>query len=138
MQPHWEHFDHQADIGIRGWGRTMEQAFEQAALAMTAVIVDPATVRPAEDVEICCEAADRELLLVDWLSALLCEMAARRMLFSRFAVTVRGNVLRGRASGERVDSVRHEPAVEVKGASYLDLRVAPEGDGWVAQCVVDV
>lgn len=138
MTPHWEHFDHQADIGIRGVGRTLEEAFEQAALAVTAVIANPAAVRSEEEIEVTCRATDRELLLVDWLNALLCEMAARRMLFSRFKVRLEGDVLHGRAAGERVDVVRHEPAVEVKGASYLSLKVAPENGGWLAQCVVDV
>ncbi len=138
MEPHWEHFDHQADIGIRGWGRTPSEAFEQAAMAMTAVIVNPASVQPVEDVAIECEAPDSELLLVDWLNALLCEMAARRMLFSVFAVVLAGNRLSGRARGERINPSRHHPAVEVKGASYLELKVKAAADGWVAQCVVDV
>jgi SHS2 domain-containing protein len=60
------------------------------------------------------------------------------MLFSRFAVAFRGSRLTGQAWGEPVDAARHHPAVEVKGATYTQLRVAREGDGWVAQTVVDV
>ena len=44
IKPHWEHFEHEADIGIRGIAPTLEQAFEQAAIAMTAVMTDPARV----------------------------------------------------------------------------------------------
>ena len=32
----WEHFSHDADVGIRGWGSTLAEAFEQAALALVA------------------------------------------------------------------------------------------------------
>ena len=52
MNPGWEHFDHQADIGIRGYGRTMAEAFEQVGVALTAVITVPARVHPDEKVDV--------------------------------------------------------------------------------------
>jgi len=134
----WEHFEHGADIGVRGYGASVAEAFEQAALALTAVITDLTTVRPLERVEVHCEAPDDELLLAEWLNALVYEMATRRMLFSRFAVRLESDGLSGEAWGEPVDVARHHPAVEVKGATYTMLRVAREGGGWVAQTVVDV
>ena len=67
--PRWEHYPHEADIGVRGIGATREQAFEQAALALTAVVTDPAGVAAHEALAIDCEAPDDELLLVDWLNA---------------------------------------------------------------------
>jgi tRNA nucleotidyltransferase (CCA-adding enzyme) len=137
--PRWEHFEHQADVGVRGIGRTMAEAFEQAAMAMVAVITDPARVTPQQAVTVRCEAENEELLLVDWLNGLLAEMSARRMLFGGFQVEIDGGRLRGTARGEAVAPLRHEPAVEVKGASYLGLKVGRDDRGaWVAQCVVDV
>ncbi len=135
----WEHFSHDADIGVRGLGSSKEEAFEQAATALTAVITDPGGVQPLAAVEIRCEAPDDELLLVDWLNALVYEMATRRMLFARFRVRTEGRTLRATAWGEPVDVTRHAPAVEVKGATYTSLRVGQGSDGaWAAQCVVDV
>jgi tRNA nucleotidyltransferase (CCA-adding enzyme) len=135
----WEHFPHGADMGVRGVGDTLAQAFEQAALAMTAVIVtDPTNVAATEPVEIHCEAPDNELLFVDWLNALVYEMATRKMLFSRFEVKLDGLRLSARAWGEAVDMTRHQPTVEVKGATYTALRVAQENSQWIAQTVVDV
>jgi SHS2 domain-containing protein len=135
----WEHFSHDADIGVRGIGAAKAQAFEQAAMAMTAVIADPAGIDPHEMVEVTCEAPDDELLLVDWLNALVFEMATRRLLFSRFEVRIDGDRLFGQAWGEPVNVARHQPAVEVKGATLTCLRVQHGADGqWVAQCVVDV
>lgn len=137
--PGWEHFEHEADIGIRGFGLTPAEAFEQAALALTAVIVDPAQVRPAEAVTITAANTDLEMLLVDWLNALILEMAARHRLFSRFEVDLTGFSLSAKAWGEPVDPARHQPAVEVKGASYGGLRVARDPQGrWSAECIVDV
>jgi SHS2 domain-containing protein len=103
----WEHFSHDADIGVRGIGASQEQAFEQVALAMTAVITDLAWVEAQEMVEIVCEAPDPELLLVDWLNALVFEMATRHLLFSRFEVRVYGQRLQGRAWGEKVNVAKH-------------------------------
>ncbi len=134
----WEHFSHQADIGVRGLGATMAEAFEQTALALTAVIADPTDVAPSEMIRISCDAPDAELLLVDWLNALIYEMATRHMLFSRFDVHLDGNRLTAKAWGETLDTARHRPAVEVKGATYTELEVVQTADGWLAQCVVDV
>ena len=138
MDAHWEHFEHGADIGVRGLGATKAEAFEQAGLALTAVVADPAGVRPAERVALACEAPDDELLFAEWLNALVFEMATRKMLFSRFAVRLANGRLEAEAWGEPVDAARHQPAVEVKGATYTGLRVARQDAGWVAQTVVDV
>jgi len=135
----WEHFAHGADVGLRGIGPRLSEAFEQAALALTAVVTDPAGVDPARPVAIACEAPDPELLLVDWLNALIYEMATRGMVFSRFRVALDGHRLTATAWGEPVEPRRHQPAVEVKGATYTALAVARQPDGlWHAQCVVDV
>jgi len=135
----WEHFPHEADIGVRGIGSTKEEAFEGAGLALTAVITDPASVSPMQAVPIVCEAPDEELLLVDWLNALVYEMATRNMLFSRFTVRFNDHSLHATAWGEPIEVARHQPAVEVKGATYTELTVKRDEQGrWVAQCVVDV
>lgn len=135
----WEHFSHGADIGVRGIGPEPARAFEQAACALTAVVCDPRRVEAREAVTVEVEAPDLELLLVDWLNAIIFEMATRHMLFGRYQVTITGTRLLGRLFGEAVDVARHEPAVEVKGATYTELAVfRNEAGEWVAQCVVDV
>ena len=135
----WEHFPHEADMGIRGYGSTPAEAFEQAALALTGVITDPEHVDPSKRMEVHCEVDDPELLLVDWLNAVIYEMAIHKMLFSRFEVSIDGPRLEGELWGEPAVVGKHHPAVEVKGATYTCLRLAQEADGrWVAQCVVDV
>jgi tRNA nucleotidyltransferase (CCA-adding enzyme) len=134
----WSHFHHQADIGVCGEGESLEQAFAQAAMAMTAVITEPGLVLPEKKVTIHCRAPDRELLLVDFLNALVYEMATRHMLFSRFDVAIAENRLDATVWGEVLDLQRHQPAVEVKGASYTALQVKEENGHWIARCVVDV
>ena len=141
--PAWEHFSHAADVGIRGYGATPEAAFSNAALALTAVITDPAKVAAAGTITIVCGARDLETLFNDWLNALVYEMATRRMLFSHFEVNISttdaGYRLAATVRGEAVDRQRHQPAVDVKGANYTELKVIElAADRWLAQCVVDV
>ena len=162
----WEHFRHGSDIGIRGIGTTKAQAFEQAAMALTAAITAPESVRPTRKIAIHCDAADDEFLLVDWINAVIFEMATRNMLFCRFqvvlgdsaavatatvaapsveadadadAIALGAMALDASAWGEPVDVARHCPAVEAKGATFTELAVKPiHDDWWIAQCVVDV
>jgi len=135
----WEHFAHGADIGIRGRGASLNEAFAEAARALTAVVTEPDSVAPCLAVPIHCEAPDDELLLVAWLNALIYEMATRRMLFRRFDVHADDHRLAAIAWGEPVDVPRHQPAVEPKGATMTALRVARDPDAtWIAQTVVDV
>jgi tRNA nucleotidyltransferase (CCA-adding enzyme) len=134
----WAHFSHDADIGVVGIGATKAEAFRQAALALTAVVTDPSKVELLQPVPVFCQAQSDEWLLVEWLNALIYEMAVRSMLFGDFAVEIDGGELRGTAYGEPVDLDRHEPAVEIKGATLTALQVAESADGWRVQCVVDV
>ena len=119
----WQHFAHDADVGVRGIGADKETAFEQAALALTAAVADPASVAAREAVEIACSAPDDGLLLADWLNALIYEMATRNMLFGRFSVRIDGGRLTATAWGEPIEMARHSPAVEVKGATLTALEV---------------
>jgi SHS2 domain-containing protein len=137
--PTFEHFSHDADIGVRGRGASLGEALGRAAQALTAVVTEIGSVRETTSVEILCEPAEPEILLFDWLNAVVFEMATGRLLFSRYEVTVDDGGLAARAFGEPVDVGRHHPAVEVKGATMTGLRVAREKNGtWVAECVVDV
>ncbi|HET8973011.1 MAG TPA: archease, partial [Pseudolabrys sp.] len=99
--PRWEHFPHAADVGVGGFGKTAAEAFEQGALALTAVVT-AAEIRPAVSVKVQCDAPDIELLFVEWLNAIIYEMAVRKMLFSRFAVKIDGTRLEGTLWGEPV------------------------------------
>ncbi|MGZ8160382.1 MAG: archease [Methylobacter sp.] len=139
ITPYWEHFEHDADIGIRGVASTLEQAFEQAAIAMTAVVTNPDLITDSKTITIQCEAPDSELLLVSWINELVYKMAVRGLLFNHYQVVIDNGKLSATAFGEAVDRQKHQPAVEIKGATFTGLHVYQQADGaWVAQCVVDV
>lgn len=134
----YETFEHEADIGIRGWGKSIEEAFETTALALYSVIVNIEKVQPKEKKSISVSAPDQELLLVEWLNALLSLSDIERLVFSKFEVKISGMRLTGTAWGETLDRTRHEPGVEVKGATYHMLSVNQKDGIYTAQCVVDV
>jgi SHS2 domain-containing protein len=134
----YETFEHEADIGIRGYGDTPEEAFVNAAKAMYSVMVELGRVEQKQFRGVNVSADDREQLLVEWLNALLAVSDIERMVFSRFEVRIEGNRLAGSAWGEQLDRARHQANVEVKGATYHLLSVREQGGRYVAQCVVDV
>lgn len=139
ITPRWEHFDHEADIGVRGIAPTLAQAFEQAAIAMTAVMTDPELVLASTAVAIRCEEPDIELLFVEWLNELIFQTSARGLLFKRYLVAIDNCKLSATAFGESIDRQKHQLAVEIKGATFTELRVYQPVEGvWVAQCIVDV
>lgn len=137
-QKKWEHFSHESDIGVRGYGSTVADAFSMGALAMTNVITRSQSIHPYKKIQIHCEAPNQEILFVDWLNVIIYNMAIHNMLFSMFDVSIKGLRLTAIIAGEPVDIHRHQPAVEVKGATFTELKVYERNNIWVAQCVVDV
>jgi len=84
----WETFPHGSDIGVRGFGATPAEAFANAAMALTAVITDPGRVQPSQAIELACEAPDLEILLLDWLNAVVTAIAVERLIFGRYKARV--------------------------------------------------
>jgi SHS2 domain-containing protein len=138
MGKNWEHYSHTADMGIRGFGDNIGEAFAAAALAMVAISVEPKKIRQKQKVEIVCEEKENELLLIAWLNSVIYEMATRKMLFSKFKVSIKDGKLTGKAWGEKLDLKRHKPVVEIKGTTYSDLKVVQKKAKWTAQCIVDI
>lgn len=135
----WEHFPHDADMGVRGIGETKEEAFAEAARAMVALTAELDEIEPEKRTEIVASASNDEELLVAWLDAVLFEMETRLLVFSKFNVHIEGGELRAEAWGEKRDFDRHTSGVEVKGPTFTSLFVGRRGDRlWVAQCIVDV
>jgi len=134
-----EYFDHDADVGIVGFGTSLQEAFEEAAVAMFDLIVDVGQVEPNDEVTVECQGADTEELFVEWLNALLAQADIHRMAFSEFSIQhMNGHRLSGIARGEQLDGERHGPKLEVKAATYSMLSVDHDGNRWSVRCVVDV
>lgn len=135
----WRHFEHKADAGIEGRGPDMETAFAQAGLALIAVIADPDSVHPRSTHHIVCNSEDPELLFFDFINEIIFLITSEGMLFSQIDVKITGPELNAQLKGEPINPDRHDPAVEIKGASFNELRVEHKNNNlWVARCIVDV
>lgn len=142
MKPKFEYFDHEADIGIVGYGRNLEEAFEQGAKAMFNIMADINTIKCEKKVDIEVRAGDKGALFVEWLNELLALKDIEGMLFSEFEVKIeeKGNmlVLKGTAEGEKINYEKHRVDIEVKAATYSQLKIEKTDGLWKVQCVVDV
>ena len=131
------YFDHDADMGIVGRGALIEEAFENAASAVFAMMTDLDQVRPHTSVAIDFEEADPEFALVTWLNLLLGQARSRALIFGRFHLRRDGAHWNGTAEGEPWRA-GVERGVEVKGATLTALAVTERDGIWDARCVVDV
>ena len=138
----FEHFEHKADIGIRGFGESMDEAYAEVAKAMTDVIVDVRSVGKDKKEVIDVTSTDECALLAAFLNQLLYIKDTKKLIFSTFVVTIlkKGDKfsLRAKVAGATLDPKRHNFKVDVKAATYSELKVAKQGARWVAQCIVDV
>jgi len=139
----WEHFEHAADVGVRGTGRTPEEAFSEAARALFALVAeDLEKIRLERSEEIQVNAQGLEELLVAFLNELIFLFDTRRVVLGKFDLKIsrEGSSwrLRGKVFGEPYDPERHAGTVDPKGATFTALKVAQENGGWIAQCIVDV
>lgn len=137
MAKTFDYFDHEADIGIIGRGKSLTEAFEAAAAAMFAIMIDPSEVGCSQVVEVAFEEEDVEFALVVWLNALLAQSHRRHLALARFDLKHSGSSWEGKAWGEpwRKEMPR---GVEVKGATLTMLSVMQKEGIWEARCVVDV
>ena len=135
----YETFEHTADIGIRARSGTLNGLFEESAKGLFSVILTNLdSVRCVQDTTIELAGDRRDDLLFDWLAELLYTFETRRILFGRFEVRLSDSGLSAVAWGEPLDSGRHELDMEIKAVTYHGLKVEPEGDGWLAEVIVDL
>jgi SHS2 domain-containing protein len=134
-----EYFEHTADLGIRVRANELKPLFEEAATALFGAIVDDlGSVRPEREFNFDIAGVERDYLLFDWLKELLYLFDAEHVLLSKFQVDVNDNGLKAKAWGEPIDTARHVLSHEVKAITYHELRVEREGDGWLAEVIVDI
>jgi len=139
----YEYLDHQADLGIRGIGATLQEALSEGAQAMLAAMADVEKIARKRQFVQHCAAPDIPSLFVEWLNELLYQREVNDLLFAsarviRLEQGDQGWTLEGIALGEPLDAARHEIYTEIKAATYFGLDYRVEGDRYVIQCVVDV
>ncbi|QLC50672.1 archease [Methanolobus zinderi] len=142
MDERFEYLEHTADAKFRAYGKTLEEAFENAAFAMFNVMIDTDTVENKVSQEIELSSEDIEALLFNWLSELLFVFEVETMVFGNFIVDRveednGGCRIYAKAIGEDIDLSRHKFDTEVKAATYNDMKVEKTPQGWMIQATVD-
>jgi SHS2 domain-containing protein len=125
--------EHTADITVQCWAPTLEEAFEQAALASFEVILDTSTVNPMVPVDVALEGIDLPELLVEWVGHLIALIDLNSQFYSEFEVqeilkAPKEYVMKARVWGEPIDLERHITRTEVKAMTYADMRIESSAD----------
>jgi len=135
----YETFDHTADIGIRAFGRTVEEVFVHAAEALFEVLTDLDSIRGDLTREVEINGSDREDLFVRWLGELLYLCEGEGYLFREFSIfQLPPTSLKAAARGERFDPSRHEFKTEIKAVTYHQVEVSQKDGVWVGKVIFDI
>jgi len=122
----YEIIDHTADVGVKAYGKTLPEAFENSAKGMFDIITDSSEIEPIGQYDIRLEAPNIEQLLVDWLSELLYLNSAQNLVFGLFKVMEMDEKkpkLYARAFGEKFNLSKHKIGSEIKAVTYHMLEV---------------
>ena len=131
----FEFLDHTADVQVHVWGKTLEEAFEQAVIGTMSVMTDVAKINPIESINVEAMAPDKEMLLVDYLSEFLYIFDVKELIFSRVKVSEIGfneeenkYIIKSVCYGEKADPSRHLIDTEVKAVTFSYLRIVETSD----------
>ena len=132
-----------ADAYIAAYGRTLEEAFENAALAMFEVMTDTSKVEAKRKFDIKVKGIDLFSLLYNWLEELLVIYCSEGVLLSRFKIheikkTNNEYELEGEAWGEEFNPEKHEQRTEVKAVTYSLMEIKKNNGLYEVRVVFDI
>jgi SHS2 domain-containing protein len=143
QQKQYEYLEHTADVKFLAYGKTLEEVFENAALAMFNVMIDTGKISGGLIKNVYLKSPDLESLIVDWLSEHLYIFEVDEIVFSKFHVDriteEDGEYsITSWASGEKFYPKSHPFETEIKAVTYNQLKVERIEDGWKVQVVLDI
>ena len=139
----FEFLEHTADVYIRAHGQTMEEAYQNAALAMFEVMTDSDKIAQVQEETLEVEAEDQYALLYNWLEALLVKFETENMLYSKFQITNWAETnetfkFKAKIWGEKFDPQKHPQKVGVKAVTYHRMVIIRERDRVVLEFILDI
>jgi len=139
----FEFLEHTADAYVAAHGKNLEEAFENAALAMFEVMTDMGKVSPNEEDSVEVEAEDEYALLYSWLEALLVKFEVNGMLYSKFKIsrleeTPEGFKLKATVWGEKFNAEKHSQRVGVKAVTYHRMEIIKDADKVTLEFILDI
>ena len=134
----FEYFDVTADIGFKAYGESLNEAFENAGLAIFNIISDTSNIDAVKEISFKIRSEDEISLLYDYLEELLFYHEIEFMLFSEFHVEIDDNLqLRATIKGEPIDWDKHERKTEIKAITFHKMDVK-KTDKFELQAIVDL
>ena len=135
-----------ADVAFEAEGKTLEELFEAAALAVTNTMVkELKSVKTTEKKEMSLENKELDRLLHDFMQEIIFEKDANLLLFSGYELKITkletGNwKLTATCKGEKLDMNKHELLVDVKAVSWHMFKVEQDQKTkmWGAFVILDV
>ena len=139
----FEFLEHTADVYVRAHGKTMEEAYENAALSMFETMTDSTKIAQAQEETIEVEAEDQYALLYSWLEALLVKFETEGMLYSKFQIvswkeTADIFKIKAKIWGEKYDPKKHPQKVGVKAITYHLMVIIREPDRVILEFILDI
>jgi SHS2 domain-containing protein len=139
----FDFLEHTADVFIAAYGKTLTEAFENAALAMFEVITDTDKVSPDIEGSVEVEAEDKYALLYSWLEALLVKFETENILYSKFKIsnlkeTSGGFRIQATVWGEKFNAKKHTQKVAVKAVTYHRMEIIKEIDKVTLEFILDI
>jgi SHS2 domain-containing protein len=139
----FEFLEHTADVYIRAHGITMEEAYQNAALAMFETMTDSSKIAQTQQEPLDVEAEDQYALLYNWLEALLVKFETENMLFSKFEITdwketAESFKFKAKVWGEKFNPQKHPQKVGVKAVTYHLMVVIREPERVVLEFILDI
>jgi SHS2 domain-containing protein len=135
----YEQFPHTADIGVRVYGTSLGELFENAAFAMFDILADLENLSGDTVEKFALEAPTAEELLITWLDELLYNFYTKQLIFFRFRIDeLAGTRLTATAFGRPVGANRNRLKTEIKAATYHDLKIVKTAEGYTVDIVFDV
>ena len=143
VQKRYDFLEHTADAYIAAYGRTLEEAFENAAVATFDVMTDVKKVKPQVEDTVEVEAQDQYALLYNWIEELLVRFEVTNTLFSRFKISVieetsRGLRLKAKIWGDSFDPNKHPQRVGVKAVTYHMMEIVKESKAVTVKFILDI
>jgi SHS2 domain-containing protein len=139
----FEFLEHTADVYVRAYGVTMEEAYENAALAMFETMTDSTKIAQTQEETLEVEAEDQYALLYNWLETLLVKFETENVLYSKFQITDWKETpesfrFKAKVWGEKFDPQKHPQKVGVKAVTYHLMVVIRESERVVLEFILDI
>jgi SHS2 domain-containing protein len=128
--------DHEADIGLEVYGKSLEELFINAVKGLFSLIVDAKDVQPEKGKRFDTN-GNGETLIV-FLNELLYMWDVEGFIPKEFSLKIDNNRLTGTVIGGIFDPAKHTAKQEVKAVTYHGFSITQNKNGFKARIIMDV